>query len=67
MYIDRGNVYLVRAGKEFSWELNLNGVKASFGNQNHFIKKMEVRTHYGPLEIVFGDFMQFGGLHFLPK
>lgn len=67
MYSENQNLKLIKDGRNFFLNLDLNGVTARFTNEEHRLVRMKVVRGTVEVESFFSDYILFNGRHELPK
>ncbi len=67
MYSESQSLKLVKEGRNFFLNLDLNGVTAKFTNEEHRLVKMKIVKGTDEVESFFSDYILFNGRHELPK
>jgi hypothetical protein len=67
MYKNNDSVSLVKEGRHFFWQMNLETIRASFTNEEHRLHRFELDSSEGNIVGNFGDYILFDGRHELPK
>ncbi len=60
-------IILKREGRHYYWCIVQEGLTAKFKNDTHRLKHMKLVGSEGEIEIDFGEYLLFNGLHQLPK
>ncbi|PIK14284.1 hypothetical protein [Halobacteriovorax sp. JY17] len=67
MYSENQSLRLIKDGRSFFLNLDLNGVTARFTNEEHRLVRMKVIRGTDEVESFFSDYILFNGRHELPK
>ena len=67
MYSENQSLKLIKDGRNFFLNLDLNGVTARFTNEEHRLVRMKVVKGTTEVESFFSDYILFNGRHELPK
>lgn len=67
MYSENQSLKLVKDGRNFFLNLDLNGVTARFTNEEHRLVRMKVSKGTSDVQSFFSDYILFNGRHELPK
>lgn len=67
MYSESESLKLIKEGRNFFLNLDLNGVTARFTNEEHRLVRMKVVKGTEEIESFFSDYILFNGRHELPK
>lgn len=67
MYSKSENLKLVKRGRRFFWELNLEGISATFDNETHDLRAMSIATSDKNFKVIPQKHVVFGGKFLLPK
>lgn len=67
MYSENQSVKLVKEGRNFFLNIDLNGVSAKFTNEEHRLVRIKIQKGTSEIESHFSDYILFNGRHELPK
>ncbi len=67
MYSNTELLKLVKKGRGFFWELNMDNVNATFSNDNHNLKSLTLKMMDNEYKVIPRKHVVFGGSYQLPK